>query len=67
MRDEEQGFADLRARERSGWRDGPVRWVPDVPTRNGDSLRACECMRDQAERGQESARDDEPAGSPERG
>ena len=54
VRDEEQGFADLRrACELSGWRDDLVRWVVEVLTRNGDLIRAKEIMRDRAERGHE--------------
>ncbi len=62
VRDEEQGFADLRrACELSGWRDDVVRWVADVLTRNGDPLWAKEVMRELAERGHEPPGDDEEA------
>ena len=62
VRDEEQGFMDLRrACELAGWRDDVTRWVADVLTLNGDPLRAKEVMRELAERRHEPPGDDEEA------
>ena len=55
VRDEEQGFADLRrACELSGWRDDVVRWVAEALTRNGDAHRANELLRELTERSREA-------------
>ena len=54
VRDEEQGFADLRrACELSGWRDDVARWVAEVLTGNGDALRSKEIMQALAAHGQQ--------------
>jgi hypothetical protein len=54
VRDEEQGFLDLRrACELSDWRDDLVRWVADVLIRIGDKARANELLRELAHRAEE--------------
>jgi hypothetical protein len=59
VRDEEQGFADLRrACELSGWRDDVVQWVAEVLTRNGNVAHAKEITRELAERGRETGGDE---------
>ena len=54
VRDEEQGFVDLRrACELAAWRDDLVRWVADVLTRTGDAHRANELLRELSAQGHE--------------
>ncbi len=56
VRDEEQGFSDLRrACELSGWRDELVRWAAEMLADIGDKQRANELLRERQRRSGEAA------------